>query len=553
MISKFSIFRALTCFCFITVCANPVAYAQGVDDSVKWGNWLKWGDQRNGTYRNPVLPADYSDPDCIRVNDDYYAISSTFQFSPGVVILHSNDLVNWSVLGHAVNNLNQLSPEMNWDKMNRYGKGIWAGAIRYHHGKFWVYFGTPDEGYFMTTARDPAGPWEPLHQVLSSPGWDDCCPFWDDDGQGYLIGTNYADDYKIHLFKLTADGRDIVKASDQVIHQSPGSEANKLYKINGWYYHFFSEVKPEGRVVMMERSKNIFGPYIESKQLNHAEKQFNEPNQGGLLQTQDGKWYFLTHHGSGDWSGRVLSLLPVTWANGWPVIGKPGADGIGNMVWAGKMPVKDTAKVILQTDDEFEESQLPPQWEWNYQPKADKWSLSQKPGWLSLHAFKPLRPDDLLKAGNTLTQRCFRTPYNSVTIKIEISRMTDGEKAGLCHFTNPHFAQIGINYSRKRRCLEFKNEKVRLSGPEIKGRNIWLRSTWGLDGLSQFYYSLDGYIFKRFGPVYQLTWGSYRGDRIGIYNYNDRENKGCINVDYFHYEIDEQGSLPGPGRNKGGL
>jgi beta-xylosidase len=548
MISKFLVFRALTCFCFVTV-----AYAQAVNDSIKWGNWVRWGEQRNGTYRNPVLPADYSDPDCIRVNDDYYAISSTFQFSPGVVILHSKDLVNWSVLGHAVNNLNQLSPEMNWDKMNRYGKGIWAGAIRYHNNRFWIYFGTPDEGYFMTTAKDPAGPWEPLHRVLAAPGWDDCCPFWDDDGQGYLIGTNYADNYKIHLFKLTADGRDIVKASDQVIHQSPGSEANKLYKINDWYYHFFSEVKPEGRAMMMERSRNIFGPYTESKQLNHAEKQFNESNQGGLVQATDGSWYFLTHHGSGDWSGRVLSLLPVTWANGWPVIGKLGADGIGSMVWTGKMPVKDTTKVILQTSDEFEESQLPPQWEWNYQPRADKWSLTQRPGWLSLYAFKPLRPDDLLKAGNTLTQRCFRTPYNNVTIKIEISGMTDGEKAGLCHFANPHFAQIGVSCRNKLRYLEFKDEKVRLSGPEIKGRSIWLRSTWGLEGLSQFYYSLDGNIFKPFGPVYQLIWGAYRGDRIGIYNYNDLENSGHINVDYFHYEIDEHGSILGPGRNKHGL
>jgi beta-xylosidase len=150
--------------------------------------------------------------------------------------------------------------------------GIWAGAIRYHHNRFWIYFGTPDEGYFMTSAKDPSGPWAPLHQVLSLKGWDDCCPFWDDDGQGYLIGTNYADGYKIHLFKLTADGRDLVKASDRVIHQSEGSEANKLYKMNGFYYHLFSEVKPEGRAVMIERSKNIFGPYSESKQLNQAQK-----------------------------------------------------------------------------------------------------------------------------------------------------------------------------------------------------------------------------------------------------------------------------------------
>lgn len=126
----------------------------------KWGEWTTWGDQEDGTYCNPVLPSDYSDIDCIRVGDDYYAISSTFQYSPGMVIIHSKDLVNWTIKGHVVSDLRQISEEMNWTRMNRYGRGIWAGAIRYYQGKFYVYFGTPDEGYFMSTATDPAGPWE---------------------------------------------------------------------------------------------------------------------------------------------------------------------------------------------------------------------------------------------------------------------------------------------------------------------------------------------------------------------------------------------------------
>src|SRR5450759_4226801 len=129
----------------------------------KWGNWKTWGDQGNGTYVNPILPADYSDLDCIRVGKDYYAMSSTFQYSPGVIILHSKDLVNWKIAGHVVNDLNQISPELNWDKMNKYGRGIWAGAIRYHDKKFWVYFGDPDAGYFMSTAKKVEGLWEPLH------------------------------------------------------------------------------------------------------------------------------------------------------------------------------------------------------------------------------------------------------------------------------------------------------------------------------------------------------------------------------------------------------
>jgi len=137
----------------------------------------KWGDQGNGTICNPVLPGDFSDIDVIRVGTDFYAITSTFQYSPGVAILHSKDLVNWEILSHVVNDVTTISPEMNWDRMNRYGTGIWAGSIRYYKNKYWVYFGTPDEGFFMSSATNPAGPWSPLHGVLSAKGWDDCCSY----------------------------------------------------------------------------------------------------------------------------------------------------------------------------------------------------------------------------------------------------------------------------------------------------------------------------------------------------------------------------------------
>lgn len=421
----------------------------------KWGDWRTWGDKGNGTYINPILPSDYSDLDCIRVGNDYYAVSSTFQYSPGFIILHSKDLVNWRILSHAVKDITSISPEMNWDRMNRYGRGIWAGAIRYHNKKFWIYLGDPDMGYFMSTAKKAEGPWEPLHHVLKEKGWDDCCPFWDDDGQGYLVGTNFSDGYKIHLFKMTPDGKELIKESDKVIYQSRGSEANKLYKINGTYYHFFSEVKPNGRAVMMERSKNIYGPYTEVKQLSHPQKQFNEPNQGGIVQTQKGDWYFLTHHGTGDWSGRVMSLLPVNWVNGWPILGEVGKDTIGRMVWSAKMPLKNSKVITPQTTDEFNKVALPPQWKWNYQPRNDKWSLTERKGWLRLHAFMPFEQNNLLKAGNTLTQRSIRTNTNEVIIKLDISGMTDGQKAGLTHFGSPNYSTIGVVCEGTSKTLEY--------------------------------------------------------------------------------------------------
>lgn len=503
----------------------------------------KWGDQGDGTYRNPVLPADFSDIDAIRVEDDFYAISSTFQYSPGVVILHSKDLVNWEILSHVVSDVTILSPEMNWDKMNRYGTGIWAGSIRYYKNKFWVYFGTPNEGFFMSSATNPAGPWEPLHCIMSAKGWDDCCSFLDDDGQLYFIATNFALDplnskkYNIHLFKMTPDGKNLMAESDTIIHQSSGSEANKLYKINGLYYHYFSEVKREGRVIMMERAKSLKGPW-EIRQLNHVVKDVDrEPNQGGLIELENGKWYFFTHHGQGgSFEGRVASLLPVTWMDGWPVIGKSGADSIGNMVWQAPKPIAASANIHLQADDDFSSDKLAVQWEWNYQPRADKWSLTERKGYLRLHAFRPINPQlpsqIILRAGNTLTQRTLRTTHNEFTIKLDINNMANGQFAGLTHFSTKSYSQFGVKQTNNKRSLVCEINGKDTMGITLKGKVIYLNSTWGYDGIGAYSYSFDNKTFIPFGPTHAFAWGSYRGDRVGIFNYNLLNEEGYVDVDW---------------------
>lgn len=178
--------------------------------------------------------------------------------------------MNWTIVGYVVRNLADLDPELNWDRINRAGRGIWAGSIRYHDGKFWVYFGTPDQGIFMSSALTVTGDWARPVLVLGAPGWDDPCSFWDDDGEGYLVATHFAREgarktrYNIHLLKLTGNNDGINLASDRVIHRSKASEANKLYKVNGLYYHFFSEVRPEGRVPMIERSGQPQWPMAKS-------------------------------------------------------------------------------------------------------------------------------------------------------------------------------------------------------------------------------------------------------------------------------------------------
>jgi beta-xylosidase len=517
------------------------------DRATVWGDWPTWGDQGDGTYLNPVLPADYSDIDCICVGSDYYAISSTFQYSPGVVILHSTDLVNWSIVGHAVADVSQISPAMTYTQMNRYGTGIWAGGIRYHNGRYWLYFGTPNEGYFMTTAADPAGTWDPLTQVLASSGWDDCCPFWDDDGQGYLVGTNYANNYTTYVYKLSTDGKQLLTSAGNpisqftdgvVINTGSGREANKLYKINGIYYHLFSESTSNGRVVKMQQSStSVMGPYTSMQQLTEGNTVADQPNQGGLVQAANGNWYFYTHHGTGDWEGRCDSLLPVTWINGWPIIGTVDANGLGTMTWSGTNPPGGTGLWTPATSDEFSETTLPQQWEWNYQPRAGYWSLTQRPGWLRLQAFTPLSTNDITTAGDTLTQRSFRTSYNQVDTKLDLSGMTDGQKAGLCHFSTSSPATFGASQAGTTRSLELKVGSTITTGPVLSGTTLWLRSTWALDGVSQFSYSTDGVTFTNFGGTYQLQWASYRGDRMGLYCFNNLTATGQVDVDYFRYAI----------------
>lgn len=514
---------------------KPVASDAG------WGDWHQWGDQGDGTFRNPLLPADFSDIDCIRVGKDYYAIASTFQYSPGMVILKSKDLVNWTFAGHAVPDLTQISNELNWNRMNRLGKGIWAGSIRYHDGKFWVYFGTPDEGFFMTTAKNVEGPWEPLACLKSAPGWDDCCPFWDDDGQGYFIGSQFSEDpvngkkYNIHLWKMTPDGKSLIEESDTILYQARGSEANKFYKWNGIYYHYFSEVTGEGRIPMMGRSKTITGPY-EYRQICHVKSKVdNGPNQGGIVQTEAGDWWFFTHHGAGgDWSGRIASLLPVTWIDGWPILGEPGADGIGNMVWSGRKPIKATKRLTPMTDDDFSSRELGHQWEWHYQPRADKWSLTERPGFMRLHAFPGLRGDDLTKVGNVLTQRPWRTETNTVTVKMDVAGMADGQSAGLCQYSSTGQAGVGVSQKNGKRFFICRSGKQTESGPEVKGSSVWLRATWGLDGVSHYSRSLDGRTFEPVGEPYQMKWGAYRGDRIGLFTYNQTE-AGYVDFDLFQH------------------
>jgi beta-xylosidase len=299
-------------------------------------------------------------------------------------------------------------------------------------------------------------------------------------------------------------------------------------------------VKPEGRVIMMERSKSLYGPW-EIRQLNHVDQKLDrEPNQGGLIQLKNGQWWFFTHHGSGDWEGRPASLLPVHWMEGWPIIGEIGPETIGRMVWTAQKPIiLQKQKIKIQTDDDFNSKTLLPQWEWNYQPRADKWSLHDHKGFLRLYAFKPINPNEhkkiLLRAGNTITQRSMRTKANIVTVKIDINGMADGQYAGLTHFSTTSYSSLGIKQGNGTRKLVYNSNDADSVGIQIVGNFIWLQSSWDYQGDNRYGYSLDGKKFVPFGGTTQLTWGSYRGDRVGIFNFNSKDEKGYVDVDFFRY------------------
>jgi Beta-xylosidase len=532
-----------------------------------------WGDLGNGAFRNPVLSSDYSDPDVIRVGSDYYGIASTFCFSPGMIIIHSRDLVNWEIIGHVVDDISFLNPELKWNQMKGYYNGIWAGSLRFHNGMFYCHFTTPRGGWFVATTNDIRGKWnvqamkDRNDNELRGKGWDDTCPLWDDDGQAYIIASNFGHYWFPHLYKMSSNGtkledgmidpscdrkKNIEIIGGYITKPNRTAEASKLYKWNGMYYFYFSEVRTihgnQVRVPVMLRSKNMYGPYEEKLLIHSQGKDVDlEPNQGAIVDTPDGKWYFVTQHGTGNFDGRMMSVLPVTWVDGWPMIGKDiDNDGVGEMVWEMEKPVNnEQAKESIQTTDFFSSSQLSPQWEWNHQPRAEKWSLTERKGHLRLYAYSQLEKGSFFTTGNIISQRYIRYGKCEIIIKMDIRNIEDGQEAGLTHFNGGRdYSCLGVknDNGQKQLCWSKKQSQDK-DVTFIKGntlshniRYIWLKTVINFSGEAIFSWSFNGKSYHTFGGKFQLAWGNYRGSRIGVYTYNNRVEKGFVDVDFFSYK-----------------
>ena len=465
-----------------------------------------WGDQGNGTYRNPVLNIDFSDPDVIRVGHKYYMVASDFHFL-GMQVLESDDMVNWQYISQIYNRFD----EPGWNKNKHYAGGSWAPAIRYHDGLYYVYFCTPEEGLYMSTAKDPHGPWAPLHLVKRVPKWEDPCPFWDEDGQAYL-GRSKHGAGPIIVHRMSADGKQLLDEGTTV-YEGPIAEGTKFMKRNGYYYLII----PEGGVgtgwQTVLRAKNIYGPYERKIVLEQGSTKVNGPHQGALVDTPDGSWWFY-HFQEIPVIGRVVHLQPVRWQDDWPLMGVDyDGNGIGEPVSEWQKPIPSSLHFLPQTDDDFNSPTLGLQWQWNHNPVDTHWSLKEREGWLTL---KAMPADSLKLCRNMLTQKVVGYQSESTTLLTASGNCYAGLFCSGNTFRGVGLCEKGVFVEAHRK------RKVVLKGQFAK---LWVRvQNDCVANRHQFSYSTDGIHFIKIGDAFPMRSGYWKGIRVGVFCYGKSGN-----------------------------
>lgn len=516
-----------------------------------------WGDQGDGTYRNPILNADYPDVDIEQLGDTYYMISSAQHMSPGMVLLESKDIVNWKTIGHVWPNL-FWSPEYNRDRMDGYKRGVWAGDLAYHDGTWYCYQIDFQHGLYMSSAKDIRGPWTEPHLMLEAEHWTDPAVFWDDEAkQAYLLchAGKVNDLNQLKLYKMSWDGREILDEG-KLIYEGAGAEAAKIYRINGQWYIFFAQwFKPDPRrpkvrgaakndrkqMAMRSKTDSIYGPYEAKVVFERGNGIIRSCSQGALIQAPDGSWWQthqLIQNIKAPFQGRPQMLEPVEWIDGWPMIGKDvDGDGIGEPIRHHEKPIKGFPITAPPSDDEFDSSKLGFQWEWNHNPRDNHWSLKKRPGWLRLKASVPVAEGGFWKACNTLAQRMMGNTRGTAVAKFDLSGMKPGQKAGFVRYGGVyHLLGVNIEDNGTRRLFFDANGAVK-KGPVIKADMFWVRTS-NEKNRAFYEFSTDGRNFKRFGQPFTVKFGLWTGDRLGFFCWNRKEETGYIDVDFFHYDYD---------------
>ncbi len=490
------------------------------------------------TYANPIVYADYSDPDVIRVGRDYYMVASSFHFSPGIPILRSRDLVHWTIVGHVLPRL-PFAPEYDMpgphtltDAISkpiggtRYAGGVWAPSIRFHSGRFYVYFATPDEGIFMASAARADGPWDAPVLVVDQPKLEDPSPFWDDDGTAWLVHSRHGAGPLI-LRRMSSDGRRVLDAGTIIVEDKarlPILEGPKLYKRNGYYYILapFGGVETGGQVAL--RSRAITGPYDQRVVLSQGTTALKGPHQGGWVETPSGQGWFVHFNSTGAF-GRITYLEPLVWKDDWPVIG---ANGQPVATFAVPDTGSASTRDALQESDSFSGTRLKPQWEWNHNPDDSRWSLTARPGFLRLVAG---RAEHLVTARNTLTQ-ILQGPRARITARLDGAKMRDGQRAGLSLFgVGPSWIGLVRDDGRLRVTLAVKGAET--AGPAIDRGIIDLRAEVGPQQTVRYSYSVDGAAFQQMGDAIALARFSWwKGSRPALFSFTRGAPGGSVDIDW---------------------
>jgi len=497
----------------------PLSFAQSTTPKFQ-------SDNGDGTFTNPVINADFPDPDAILVGDTYYMVTTTMFIFPGVTILKSKDLVNWEYCSNALPRFD-FHRAYNLDGGQRYSHGQWATSIKYHNGKFHLLFITLDEGGFHCTATKAEGPWE--IQKLPK-GYYDPGLFYDDDGKIYVV-HGYS---KISITEV--DEKLAPLSNDSLIFTGNirwGLEGMHVYKIDGMYYLYGTYGGLDGIQVAL-RSKNIHGPYEQKIVLSDSSKGVNFGlHQGALLKTQTGEWWTIIFSDRGPF-GRFPSLQPVTWVDGWPMIG---VNGKGVVTYKKPNVGKTYPLKTFPTSDEFNDRSLGMQWGWNHNPDTTKWSLTENPGHLRLTTGKPV--SNFRDARNTLTQRMFTYYSESIPtigeIKLDAGNMKDGDVAGLAIFQDP-FAYIGVKQVDGVKYVTMVNNGLETSSTLFKGSTIYLQAIahYG-SGQATFTYGTDGKKFTAFGNKLDMRFNLsvFTGNKFCLFNYATKTPGGYVDFDWF--------------------
>jgi beta-xylosidase len=419
---------------------------------------------------------------------------------------------------------------------NAYGMGIWAPAIRKHNGLFYIYFPTPGEGIFVTTASSMAGPWTAPHAVIAQAGLEDPCPFWDDDGSTYLIHSRTGAGPLI-LHRMSRDGMSVLDNGkiivDDPVHL-PVLEGPKLYKRGGYYYIFapFGGVNNGAQAVL--RSRQIYGPYESRVVLAQGDTKINGPHQGAYVETPDGQGWFIHFQFDGA-HGRIVHLEPVHWQDGWPVIGKDPNDAVvGEPVAAGPIPddPEPVSHEMPQTSDEFSQARLGPQWEWNHNPDDKNWSLTARRGYLRL---LPTRANDLFSARNTLTQTMQDNEF-TFTVRLDLDRITSGVHTGLAMFEKGA-SGLEVVQSGNHRQLNYFHLSQRVTGPQLALSVLQLRVAVNGDEAHYSYSLDDGQSFQPLGPATPIHFSWWKGSRPALFAYTTQAtDSGVVDFDWAHYQ-----------------